>query len=84
VLVSAISRIHYTALANNAAYNMLMCNNAQMSLLRNCDNINFRALAQADKTLTCNRLQNNLLLRYAEAMLENQKHNKARGFDTFA
>lgn len=72
----------YTAMANNAAYSMMLNSAAQMSLLRNCGNISFRALHDADKRLAMQRLNDNLQWQYASC--GGCKKPTKRGFDTFA
>ncbi len=74
--ISAINAIFNTAMSHNAAYSIMSNNMARMSLLRNAGNfgnVNFKALAEADKRLSCQLLQDRLAYKVYSAMSEQSK-----------
>ncbi len=71
--IHAASMAYYTAMAHNSAYAMMSNNMARMGLLRNCQNLSFQGLAEAEKNLELQNLQNSLQYRIANAMLESLK-----------
>ena len=81
LISNAMSNAYYTALSHNSG---ITCGIAQMSLLRNAGAMDSRLLANADKNLSLQRIKDNLTQKIADAMLENNKKEKLRGFDTFA
>lgn len=83
--IQAISSAFYTIMNHNSAYSMMNNNMARMSLLRNAGNfgsVNFRALAEADKRLSCQLLNDSLMYKVSNAMLE--KLEKAKKLDKMA
>ena len=78
--------MYYTSMAHNAAYSMITNNMARMSLLNNCLNISFRGLAEAERNLEIQNLQNSLQYKIANMMLENLEQQKKQGkkINTFA
>ena len=91
-VIQAISAAYYTSMAHNAAYAMIMNNQARMSMVRNAGNIpfgsaNMQALAAMDNRLAMDNLNNSLRYRIANIMLENQrnaKKQKTSGFNFLA
>lgn len=74
--IQAVSAAYYTSLAHNAAYSMIMNNMAMNSLVRNAGNIPFagmRSLAATENRLVMENMNNSLMYRIANTMLENQK-----------
>ena len=60
-----ISKLYYTMMSHNAAYSMMACNSARMSL---CNN-NLKNLYLADKYLTMQNLNNQLMYKIANICL---------------
>ena len=79
-VIQAISAAYYTSMAHNAAYAMIMNNQARMSMVRNAGNVpfgaNMQALAAMDNRLAMDNLNNSLRYRIANVMLENQRNAK--------
>ena len=79
-VIQAISAAYYTSMAHNAAFAMIMNNQARMSMVRNAGNIpfgsNMQALAAMDNRLAMDNLNNSLRYRIANTMLENQRNAK--------
>lgn len=74
MLVQAISAMRYTAMMNNAAYNMMSANNARMGLISSpMNNISFGALAAMDTQLELQSITNSLQYQMYKAMLEQSK-----------
>lgn len=71
-VIQAVSNAYYTIMSHNAAYSMMQNNMARMSLL---NNLNFQGLYQADKYLTLQNLNNQLMYKIANSCLENKKLN---------
>ena len=77
--IHAVSGAYYTSLAHNAAYSMIMNNMAMNSLVRNAGNIPFsgmRSLAAMENRLVMDNMNNSLMYRIANTMLENQRNAK--------
>ena len=82
-VIQAVSAAYYTSMAHNAAYAMIMNNQARMGMVGNAGNIAFcggsmQALAAMDNRLAMDNLNNSLRYRIAEVMLENQKNAKKK------
>ena len=81
-VIQAISAAYYTSMAHNAAFAMIMNNQARMSMARNAGNIpfgsNMQALAAMDNRLAMDNLNNSLRYKIANTMLENQRNAKKK------
>jgi hypothetical protein len=74
MLIQALSAMRYTAMMNNAAYNMMSTNNARMGLLSSpMNNISFGALAAMDTQLGLQSITNSLEYQMYKAMAEQSK-----------
>ena len=90
-LINTISLLHYTAMANNAAYSMMRINNTRMNLLNDTaggiGNVSLERLAELDNQLELGMITNSLQYRIAKAMaeqLKKQQKEDAKSFSTFA
>ena len=85
-IINTVALMQNRAMANNAAYNMMQNNQARLNLISGSDKMNFFGLAQAERHLATQDLQNQLLIKMADAFEKNhrEKTKKAEGFDTFA
>ena len=83
--VQSATTAFYTAMNHNAAYSAMRTNMARMNLI-SADNVNFGMLAKADKCLACQSLNDRLMYKISEVLLENQKalKNKRAKLNTFA
>ena len=81
-VIQAISAAYYTSMAHNAAYAMIMNNQARMSMANYAGNVpfgsNMHALAAMDNRLAMDNLNNSLRYRIANTMLENQRNAKKK------
>lgn len=84
--IQAISAAYYTSMAHNAAYAMIMNNQARLGLLNNPSFGSMQALAALDNRLAMDQLSNSLRYRIANAILENQRNAKKKhsGLNLFA
>ena len=84
LVTRAMSDAYYTNMAHNAAFSSLRGADAQINLAKNAGTSDSRALAEMDKKLALKKANDDLTQKIADAMLENNKKEKLRGFDTFA
>lgn len=85
-IINTVALMQNRAMANNATYNLMMNNQAKLNLISGSENMNFFGLVQAERQLATQDLQNQLLIKMADAFEKNhrEKTKKAEGFDTFA
>ena len=85
-IINTVALMQNRAMASDAAYNTMRNNQARLNLVSGSNNMNFFGLAQADKQLSMQNLQNQMLIKMADAFEKNhrEKTKKADGFDTFA
>ena len=83
--------MHYTALANNAAYSMMNINNTRMNLLNDTAGgigcCSLEQLADLDTQLELDAITNSLQYKMAKIMIEQlkkQQKEDAKKFSTFA
>ena len=87
--IQSITAAYYTSMAHNAAFAMIMNNQARMGLLHNIGDPSFgsmRALAAMDNRLAMDQLNNSLRYKIANKMLESQRNldKKTSGLDLVA
>ena len=80
--IQAITAAYYTSMAHNAAYAMMMNNQARMSLANyagnNYDRVSFGSLVAMDNRLAMDNLNNALRYRIADVALESQRNAKKK------
>ena len=88
--IQAISAMHYTSLANSAAYNMMSASNARMSMISSMGNPSFgslEAISAMDTRLELDMITNSLQYKMAKAMMEQikkQQKDDSERFSLFA
>ena len=79
--IQAISAMHYTSLANSAAYNMMSASNARMSMISSMGNPSFgslEAISAMDTRLELDMITNSLQYKMAKAMMEQIKKQEVK------
>ena len=85
-IINTVALMQNRAMASDAAYRLMSNNQTRLNLVSGSNNMNFFGLAQMDKQLSMQNLQDQLLIKMADAFEKNhrEKTKKAEGFDTFA
>ena len=85
--IQAISAMHYTSLANSAAYNMMRASNARMSMISSMSNPSFgslEAISAMDTRLELDMITNSLQYKMAKAMMEQIKKQQKEDSERFS
>ena len=85
--IQAISAMHYTSLANSAAYNMMSATNARMSMISSMGNPSFgslEAISAMDTRLELDMITNSLQYKMAKAMMEQIKKQQKEDSERFS
>lgn len=85
--IQAISAMHYTSLANSAAYNMMSASNARMSMISSISNPSFgslEAISAMDTRLELDMITNSLQYKMAKAMMEQIKKQQKEDSERFS
>ncbi len=85
--IQAISAMHYTSLANSAAYNMMSASNARMSMISSMGNPSFgslEAISAMDTRLELDMITNSLQYKMAKAMMEQIKKQQKEDSERFS
>lgn len=85
--IQAISAMHYTSLANSAAYNMMSASNARMSMISSMSNPSFgslEAISAMDTRLELDMITNSLQYKMAKAMMEQIKKQQKEDSERFS
>lgn len=85
--IQAISVMHYTSLANSAAYNMMSASNARMSMISSISNPSFgslEAISAMDTRLELDMITNSLQYKMAKAMMEQIKKQQKEDSERFS
>ena len=84
--IHAANVAYYTSLAYSSSYSMIRNNMTRMSLLRNCSNMSFQGLAEAERNLELQYMQQSLQNKIANIMLKNlkEKEKQEQHINTYA